>query len=148
MDTADELLDALATLRRAIRRTADRPVELSNLTGAQVELVRLLRRRPGLSIADAARELRVAPNTVSTLVRQLADADLVSREVDPVDRRVARLHLAPEMQRKVEAWRDRRVDSVERALATLSPLERKRLESAIPTLLRLGSELDELLRAA
>jgi DNA-binding MarR family transcriptional regulator len=148
MDTADELLDAIASLRRAIRRTAQRPVELAGLTGAQLELVRLLRRNPGLSIADAARELRVAPNTVSTLVRQLADAGLVSREVDLVDRRVARLSLEPAMQRKVEAWRDRRVESLERALSTLSPLERKRVESVIPTLLQLGSELEELLSAA
>jgi DNA-binding MarR family transcriptional regulator len=148
MDTADELLDAMASLRRAIRRTARRPVELAGLTGAQLELVRLLRRHPGLSIAEAARELRVAPNTVSTLVRQLADAGLVTREVDVVDRRVARLHLDPAMQRKFEAWRDRRVESLERALSALSPLERKRVESAIPTLLRLGSELEELLSAA
>lgn len=148
MDTADELLDALATLRRAIRRTAGRPAELSNLTGAQAELVRLLRRSPGLSIADAARELRVAPNTVSTLVRQLGEAGLVAREVDLVDRRVARLRLEPAMQRTVEAWRDRRVEAVDRALATLSPLERRRLEAAIPTLLRLGSELEDVSSAA
>jgi DNA-binding MarR family transcriptional regulator len=148
MDTAGELLDALTTLRRASRRAAQRPAELSNLTGAQLELVRLLRRRPGLSIADAARELRVAPNTVSTLVRQLADSGFVVREVDIVDRRVARLFLEPAMQRKVEAWRDRRVESVERALATLSPLERKRLESALPTLLALGSALEENANAA
>jgi len=140
---AEELLDALAGLRRAIRRSAVRPAELADLTGAQVELVRLLRRRPGLSIADAARELRVAPNTISTLVRQLADAGFVAREVDAADRRIARLTLEPAMRRKVEAWRDRRVETLGSALAALPELERRRVESAIPTLLRLGEKLEE-----
>ena len=75
----DELLEALSAVRRAVRRRADRPVELLALTGAQLELVRLLRREPGVSIADAAGRLRVAPNTVSTLVRQLADAGVLER---------------------------------------------------------------------
>jgi DNA-binding MarR family transcriptional regulator len=146
--TADELLDALATLRRAIRRIADRPAELADLTGAQLELVRLLRRLPGLSIADAARELGVAPNTISTLVRQLADAGFVARGVDSADRRVARLELAPAMRQKVEAWRDRRVEVVESALAALPALDRRRLEAAVPTLLHLGAELEDELGAA
>jgi hypothetical protein len=34
--------------------------------GPQVELVRVVRRLPGVSVADAAAELRPAPNTVST----------------------------------------------------------------------------------
>jgi len=143
MAAAEDLLDALSGLRRAVRRTAGRPAELADLTGAQLELVRLVRRSPGLSIADAARELRVAPNTISTLVRQLADAGFVSREVDEADRRVARLRLEPAMQRKVEAWRDRRVEAIEQALAGLPELERRRLESAIPTLLRLGAGVEE-----
>ncbi len=148
MAAAEDLLDSLATLRRAIRRTAARPAELSALTGAQVELVRLLRRRPGLSIADAAHELRVAPNTISTLVRQLADAGFVERRVDQADRRVARLELAPAMLRKVEAWRDRRVETIEGAVSALSPLDQRRLESAIPALLRLGAGLEDEVSAA
>jgi DNA-binding MarR family transcriptional regulator len=147
--TGDELLDALSGLRRSLRRIADRPPELAELTGAQLELVRLLRRRPGLSIADAARELGVAPNTISTLVRRLADAGFVARGVDSTDRRVARLELAAPMRRKVEDWRDRRVDAIESALAALPTLDRRRLEAAVPILARLGTELgDELDGAA
>jgi DNA-binding MarR family transcriptional regulator len=147
--TGDELLDALAGLRRSLRRLTDRPAELAELTGAQLELVRLLRRRPGLSIAEAAHELGVAPNTISTLVRQLADAGFVARGVDSADRRVARLELAPPLRQKVEAWRDRRVEAIESALAALPTLDRRRLESAVPVLVRLGAELgDELDGAA
>jgi len=144
----DELLDSLASLRRAIRRTAGRPSELATLTGAQLELVRLLRRRPGLSVADAARELSVAPNTISTLVRQLGDAGFIARQVDSADRRVARLELTPAIRAKVEAWRDRRVETIDAALAGLSQLDRRRLESALPTLERLIGELERAQGAA
>jgi hypothetical protein len=54
----EDLLEAVSAIRRAARRRVGRPVELSVLTGAQLELVRLLRREPGVSIADAAARLR------------------------------------------------------------------------------------------
>ncbi|HZP73711.1 MAG TPA: MarR family transcriptional regulator [Gaiellaceae bacterium] len=145
---ADELLDALSTLRRSIRRRAVRPEALSSLTGAQAELVRLLRRRPESSIADAAAELGLAANTVSTLVRQLSEARLLVRRVDDADRRVARLDLPPAVRRTVEAWRDRRVDALEEALAALSPADRRTIDAAVPVLERLAKSLDSAAQAA
>jgi DNA-binding MarR family transcriptional regulator len=136
------LLDALSSIRRAIRRTTDRPAFLSSLTGAQIELVRLLRRQPGLTVAEAAQELRLAPNTVSTLVGQLVEAGFVERAVDEHDRRVARLNLAPGIRRKVQAWRDRRVEILEAAIGRLGPDDRERIAAAVPALARLGQELD------
>jgi DNA-binding MarR family transcriptional regulator len=140
--SADELLDALAALRRAVRRDAARPDELSSLSGAQVELVRLLRRRPGLSVADAARELALAPNTVSTLVRQLGDAGVLERRPDPDDRRVAHLDLAPPLRQTLEAWRDRRTETVEAALASVPAADRARLDAALPALAALTAALE------
>ena len=139
----EDLLDALSGVRRAIRRSTDRPAFLSSLTGAQVELVRLLRRQPGLTVAEAAAELRVAPNTVSTLVRQLVEAGFVERAVDGNDRRVARLNLAPAVGNKVQAWRDRRVETIEAAVGRLSPEDRERIAAAVPALARLSRELEQ-----
>lgn len=137
----EDLLEALAAIRRAIRRRVSRPAELSVLTGAQLELVRLLRREPGVSIADAAARLRVAPNTVSTLVGQLADAGVLERRTDDTDRRVVRLTLNPGIRRRVDAVRDRRVDALGEALARLSPDERRLVDEATPVLLRLADDL-------
>jgi DNA-binding MarR family transcriptional regulator len=137
----EDLLEAVAAIRRAVRRRVGRPVELSVLTGAQLELVRLLRREPGVSIADAAARLRVAPNTVSTLVGQLADAGVLERRTDEVDRRVVRLTLNPGIRRRVDAVRDRRVDALGEAMSRLSPEERRLVDEATPVLLRLADEL-------
>jgi DNA-binding MarR family transcriptional regulator len=140
---AEELLTALAALRRALRRTSARPHELSGLSGAQLELVRLLRKEPGLSVADAAAQLRLAPNTVSTLVGRLADAGVLVKHADEDDRRVARLDLAPGVRRRVEAWRDRRFETLDRALAGLAPADRRRLEDALAVLGRLTAAVEE-----
>jgi DNA-binding MarR family transcriptional regulator len=137
----EELFRLFAQLRRSVRRHTARPVELAALTGAQLELVRLVRRRPGLSVADAASELQLAPNTVSTLVRQLGERGLLRRTVDASDRRIARLDLSPEMRRKVDAWRDRRLELVGAAIDALPGRDRRRLESALPALARLAEEL-------
>ena len=140
---ADELLATMASIRRSGRLVAGRPVELSALTGSQLDLVRLVRRRPGVSVTQAAEELRLAANTVSTLVRQLSDAGLLSRTADDSDRRVARLELTPAMQRKVDALRDRRVAMLTAAMAQLSPADQRRLAGGLDVLGRLAGRLPD-----
>jgi DNA-binding MarR family transcriptional regulator len=138
---ADELLSTMASIRRSGRLLARRPVELSTLTASQVDLVRLLRRRPRVSVAEAAEELRLAPNTVSTLVRQLTDGGLMSRSPDAHDRRVARLELTPDMRHKVDAFRDRRIGVLASAMAQLPAADRRRLSDAVGLLGRLAARL-------
>jgi DNA-binding MarR family transcriptional regulator len=142
-EMADSLLASTASMRRSGRRYGRRPVELTTLSGAQLELVRLVRRRPGLSVADAAADLRLAANTVSTLVRQLTEAGLMVRNADERDRRVARLELTPEMAEKVGAWRDRRVTALASAMARLAPADQQRLADALPVLAQLAEQLHE-----
>jgi len=139
---ADQLLAAMASLRRTSRRRARRPAELFSLTWSQLELVRLVRRQPGVSVAEAASELRLAPNTVSTLVRQLIDLELLSRRADVSDRRVARLDLSADIRRKVDAWRDRRLEVLTSAMSQLSVREKRCLEEAVKVLGRLAEHLD------
>jgi DNA-binding MarR family transcriptional regulator len=140
---ADELLGAMSVLRRTTRRLSGRPAVLAALTGAQLELVRLVRRRPGVSVTDAAEELRLAPNTVSTLVGQLTERGVMLRVADPADRRVAQLDLEPETRRKVTAWRDRRVEAVAAALDRMAPADRAVVADALPVLARLADAVEE-----
>ncbi|MGH9028498.1 MAG: MarR family winged helix-turn-helix transcriptional regulator [Acidimicrobiales bacterium] len=139
---ADQLLSAMSSIRRTFRRRAQRPEELSSLTGAQLELVRLVRRFPGVSVVEAASQLRLAPNTVSTLVGQLCERGFMSRSQDASDRRVARLDLAPDIRRKVDAWRDRRVEHLAVAMRALPPRDQRCLESAAKVLERLTWHLE------
>jgi DNA-binding MarR family transcriptional regulator len=139
---AGDLLTTVARIRRSIRRRAGRPVLLSTLTGSQLELLRAVQRRPRTSVAEAAVDLRLAPNTVSTLVRELTAAGLLVREADPSDRRVARLDLDPGVREEVDAWSDLRVEVLGRAVERLSPQDRRRLDAAIPVLERLANHVE------
>jgi DNA-binding MarR family transcriptional regulator len=142
MADADQLLHSMTSIRRSERVLARRPAELATLTGSQVELIRIVLRNPGVSVAEAAKELRLAPNTVSTLVRQLTDQQMLVRRNDSSDRRVARLELTEAMQQKVGAFRDRRVVTLVTAMGQLTPSEQRRLSSSVALVERLA----ELLR--
>ena len=138
---AEELFAAVGHLRRQGRRLGGGPVPAATLSGAQVELVRLVRRRPGVSVAEAAAELALAPNTVSTLVGQLAGANVLTRVSDPKDRRVARLTLTTPVRERVERWRDQRALATAEAIADLEASQRADLERAVPIIARLAATL-------
>lgn len=131
---AERLLSAIGAIRRNARKSGHRPRVLSTLTDAQMELVRLVRRRPGVTVNEAALSLRLASNTVSTLVGQLTRAGMLDRRVDPVDRRVVRLQLSPGVKRKVDAWRDRRMSVLSGAIEALAAADREKLVAALGSL--------------
>lgn len=139
---ADLLLAQTGRIRRVGRRRQGRPQELARLTAAQLELVRLVRRLPGVSVARAADELGVAPNTVSTLVRQLTEAGMLVRTIDELDRRVARLALPEPLARRLGEWRDRRAVALADAIATLEPSEQATVAAAAGLLSRVADELE------
>jgi DNA-binding MarR family transcriptional regulator len=138
---AEKLLETLGSLRRQVRRVAGRPWPVGDLSGSQVELVRLVRREPGIPVSEAAERLGLAPNTVSTLVRELTEAALLRRETDPRDRRVARLRVTAAARRRIEGWRDQRAVLTAGALGRLSLADRRALHDAIPALGRLVATL-------
>ena len=70
---AAELLAAISAVRRTARQAVRKAWHEEPLPTAQSELLRLVADRPGITVAEAARELRLAPNTVSTLVGRLAE---------------------------------------------------------------------------
>lgn len=138
---ADALFAAIGVLRRQVRREAGRPWQLESLTGSQRELVRLVRHQPGMSVAQAAAELGLAANSVSTLVRQLTESGMLRRAPDPADRRIARLTLTRAARRHLETWRDRRTALAAAALGQLSADERATLADALPVLDKVSDSL-------
>jgi DNA-binding MarR family transcriptional regulator len=140
---AGDLLAAMSQLRRNTRRAVGRPWPAADLTGAQIELLRVVRRKPGVSVAAAAAELGVAANTVSTLVRQLSDVGLLNRNSDPRDRRIGRLALTKAAGRRLDSWRDHRAAVLAEALARLEPAEHAAVDVALPILARLADLLGE-----
>lgn len=140
---ADELADALLGVQRLIRRRLRSGTKVPRLRGAEVELLRLVMDRPGIGISDAARELYLAGNSVSTLVNQLVKDGYLIRGTDPADRRAARLLPTPAAEARLEDWRERRTALVRRQVARLDDADREALQAALPALRRLARNLRE-----
>ncbi|MFJ6571848.1 MarR family winged helix-turn-helix transcriptional regulator [Streptomyces sp. NPDC091292] len=138
-----ELADALAGVQRLIRRRLRGGTTEPRLRGAQVDLLRLIVARPGIGVSDAARELYLAGNSVSTLVNQLGSAGYLVRETDPDDRRSARLLPTPAAEARLTDWHERRSALVREQVARLDEADRQALEAAIPALRRLARSLHE-----
>jgi DNA-binding MarR family transcriptional regulator len=139
---AADLFTAIGAIRRTARRAARQVWAQQPLPPAQSELLRLAAARPGLTVADAAQELRVAPNTVSTLVGRLTEAGLLNREKSTHDGRTALLTATDKAQRRLAEFRDLRAELAGEALARLTPQDQQALAGAVPALLRLSDEME------
>jgi len=138
---AAELPAVLSAFRRGIRRASGGGPLFGPLTGAQAELARLVRHRPGVSVTVAATELQLSANTVSTLVGQLSEAGLLVREPDPADRRVARLRLTERARTEIRRWQDQQAPQIAAALRRLPRGQVRALAAAMPALSALVEEL-------
>ena len=143
-----ELLAAIGLVRRTARRAVRQAWEQEALPPAQGELLRLAASRPGITVADAAQELRLAPNTVSTLVGKLTSAGLLTRSRGPQDARTALLTVTDSARRRLAQWRDLRAELTGQALARLTPGDRRALAAALPALQRLAEGMETSDRAA
>jgi DNA-binding MarR family transcriptional regulator len=141
-ETASGLLAVLGPLQRGLRRRAREDWPLEPLATAQVDLLRAVRLRAGITVGEAAAELRIAPNTASTLAQQLVAAGLIAREPDPDDRRAVRLVLTPAAERRMAAWHDRRQQVLDTALESLSPADRAAVARAVRPLRELLEALE------
>ena len=91
--TPADLAVVLHDLAWLLPRTIGRETEPGQvLPPSELEIMRLLVRRPGVSVNETAGELRLAPANVSTALRALEARGLLERRRDPVDGRVVRLH--------------------------------------------------------
>jgi DNA-binding MarR family transcriptional regulator len=139
---AADLFTAIGVIRRTARRAARQAWARQPLPPAQSELLRLTAARPGLTVAEAAEELRVAPNTISTLVGRLTEAGLMNRDRSAHDGRTALLTATDKAQQRLAEFRDLRAELAGEALTRLSPQDQRALARAVPALLRLSDEME------
>ncbi|MER6910766.1 MarR family transcriptional regulator [Streptomyces sp. NPDC000594] len=133
----------LVGVGRLVRRRLRRDLVGPPLRGGQVELLRLVRETPATRVSDAARELGLAGNSVSTLVRELTGLGLLERAADPRDRRAVLLSVTPEASRRLAEWDDRRAALFTREFTRLAGSERAALIAALPALRALAANLRE-----
>ena len=148
MDTrtelAAELLGTVGRFRRRVRSSGGGASIGTGLPESQAELLRLVGRRPGISVREAAAELGLAPNTASTLVSKLSADGLLLRTVDPDDRRVGRLRLTAPAQLLADESRAAKRAALNSALDRLDDHQIADLTKGLEVMSELTRMLDEV----
>lgn len=134
---ADELSVLLGRLHRTLRRAARSDLPDEPLPAAQMEVLRVVRKRPGIGVKAVAMALGTAPNTVSTLVGDLTNAGLLERSPDPANRRAVQLSLTPTAATLIASYTDQRRQIAAAATGQLDPPDLEALAAALPALQRL-----------
>ncbi|MGW0331371.1 MarR family winged helix-turn-helix transcriptional regulator [Streptomyces sp. NPDC003011] len=133
-DVALELGRLLGPLRRAVLRATRTAEGLPDLPEAQIELLRVLTADGPLAPREAAARLRIAPSTVSNLVKALTAAGLVERAADPIDARAVVLTPSARALDLLARYDRASASALARVVAGLPPADRAALAAALPVL--------------
>ena len=143
MDTAAALSQLLGPLRRAVMRSARSAGDLPELPDAQIELLRALAARPGATPRAVADQLRMAPSTISNLVKTMTASGLVERHHSPDDLRVVGLTATDTALELLERYDRTSTVALAEAIASLSTPDEAVLSRALPVLRQLLTALQE-----
>lgn len=111
------------------------------LPRSELEVMRLLGRRPGTGVNAVARELGLQASNVSVTVRALVERGLVERRASADDRRQVALFLTPAAQASREERERRWGRDLDSMLDQLSGAQRSRVLAAVPALQELALRL-------
>jgi DNA-binding MarR family transcriptional regulator len=146
LETATELALPVTRLFRAQQRLIRRHLSVGPLSVNEVNLLLLIESAGGMRMGEAASQLTLAPNTMSTVVKRLHNLGLLERETDAVDRRVVRLSLSPAGSARLNAWRGTRSAIFASGLTCLSETERAAIAASLPSLTHLATLLEQQIR--
>ena len=133
---ASDLRPILLRLSRELRKET----EQLGVTARQATLLWLVKRSPGLSLAELAAEEGISPPALSGHVDRLESAGLLERVRSTEDRRRVGLRLTDDGARLMRRILARRTTWLADRLRALEPAELNAVEAAIPALQHLLGE--------
>jgi len=132
-----ELLGVIARLNRLATQRIRLP-----LPWAQARLLGTIDDQGEARISDLAELDHCSQPTMTTQVRRLEDAGLVTRTPDPDDARAVRIRITPKGQKILAQVRADRAAVIDPRIARLSDEDREILSTAVGALHRLLDDLD------
>jgi len=128
-----------ARLRLSVTRLARRLRQKSDVeaTASQISALATIERLGPLTIGELSAAERVQPPSMTRIVAGLEELDLIQRETDERDRRVARVRVTSLGQRLLERSRSKKNAYLAARLGSLSDEERATLAHAADVLERL-----------
>jgi DNA-binding MarR family transcriptional regulator len=132
---AAELRLAITRVSRQLRQHGS-----TDVTPSMISALSSIERAGPLTLGELAALERVQPPSMTRIVAALEERDLVARQTDARDRRVARVRLTTGGERFLKRSRTHKDAYLARRLASLEPAERDALRAALPVLRRLAEE--------
>ena len=126
-----DLLTLFTQAAKLLREAADEAMSRHGVRVGQHIVLSVLWDQDGLPPGEIARRLGAATPTIVNTATRMEEAGLVTREADPADARLVRLHLTPRGLSAREPVRAARAALEQHATATLTPAERDHLRSAL-----------------
>jgi DNA-binding MarR family transcriptional regulator len=126
---------AVGRLARRLRQQAE-----GEITASQFSALASINHLGPITLGRLASVERLRPPTITRIVAALEEAGLVVRHLDPEDRRVARVEIAPEGTRLLERIRGRKDAYLAARLAGLDPEQVAVLRDATAVIERLLEE--------
>jgi DNA-binding MarR family transcriptional regulator len=133
VEFAPRLRMATMRLARLLRQHAD-----PDLSQTLISALATIARCGPVTLGRLAELESVQPPSMTRIVAKLEDHDLVVREVDDTDRRVARVSVTPAAEQLLAEVRIRRNELLAQRLAGLSAEDVAALDAALPALERLA----------
>ena len=123
---------ALMRLARRLRQQHE-----TETTQSQLSALSSVASHGPLTLGELAAIERVAPPSMTRIVSHLEDRKLVHREVDPTDRRVARVSVTDDGSRLLRASREAKTAYLAARIEHLTAEEKRVLQAALPVLEKL-----------
>ena len=113
----------------------------AQLTPTKVSALFTIARVGPIRLSELAEMEGLNPTMLSRVVAGFAEAGLVTRSTDPIDRRSALVEITPAGRKLCERMRRERTDALNVALSALSERDRRSLEQVLPVLEELAEQL-------
>jgi len=104
------------------------------VTGSGLSLLGLVARHGPVAVGEVARRVGVNASTASRQLRPLEELELIVRELDPADARIARFRATPAGARALERAREVMLNDYRVATRDWAPADRERLAELLATL--------------
>ncbi|MEU0878820.1 MarR family transcriptional regulator [Lentzea sp. NPDC005914] len=134
---AESVMSHLRALRQELLTTSMEPTgdqARSGLTAPQISVIRSLVVEGTATVTELARRLSLSHSTTSGIVDRLQARGLVTREVDPSDRRYTRVQVTAPVQGYTREISEGPYGRLTRALDAATPAERKTVLDGLETL--------------
>jgi MarR family transcriptional regulator, organic hydroperoxide resistance regulator len=132
--TTEKLAEDLLTLWRILRGLSH-PVRRAEMTPEQYWLLRLLNRAGSLSVGELANELGITTSSATVACKRLEKAGLLTRERWADDERIVRVALTERGLAQIDAWRQRKRESLTDLLSVLDQHDQQELQRIIERVL-------------